>query len=81
MAFWEHLSAVINNNPVHERDLFFMAMLKPLGIEKGKEFKPDHDGPDKIGRATTPQFVHLHCSAPQRREQVRQEILRPTFLN
>jgi len=41
MEFWERLSAVINNNPVHERDLFFMGMLKPLGIEKGKEFKPD----------------------------------------
>jgi hypothetical protein len=41
IAFWERLSAVINNNPVHERDLFFMGMLKPLGIEKGKEFKPD----------------------------------------
>jgi hypothetical protein len=41
MAFWERLSAYINNNPVQERDLFYMAMLKPLGIEKGKEFKPD----------------------------------------
>ncbi|MCV9943982.1 DUF1254 domain-containing protein [Rhizobium sp. BT-175] len=41
MAFWELLSAFINNNPVQERDLFYMAMLKPLGIEKGKEFKPD----------------------------------------
>src|SRR5688572_30759694 len=41
MAFWECLSAFINNNPVQERDLFYMAMLKPLGIEKGKEFKPD----------------------------------------
>jgi hypothetical protein len=41
MAFWETLSAFINNNPVQDRDLFYMAMLKPLGIEKGKEFKPD----------------------------------------
>jgi hypothetical protein len=41
LEFWERLSAVINNNPVQERDLFYMAMLKPLGIEKGKEFKPD----------------------------------------
>lgn len=41
MEFWERLSAVINNNPVHERDLFYMGMLKPLGIEKGKAFKPD----------------------------------------
>ena len=41
IAFWERLSAFTNNNPVQERDLFYMAMLKPLGIEKGKEFKPD----------------------------------------
>ena len=41
MAFWELLSAFINNNPVQARDLFFMGMLKPLGIEKGQAFKPD----------------------------------------
>jgi hypothetical protein len=41
LEFWARLSAFINNNPVEPRDRFFMAMLKPLGIEKGKEFKPD----------------------------------------
>ena len=41
IEFWARLSAFINNNPVAERDRFYMAMLKPLGIEKGKEFKPD----------------------------------------
>jgi hypothetical protein len=41
LAFWELLSAFINNNPVQDRDLFYMGMLKPLGIEKGKPFKPD----------------------------------------
>ena len=41
MAYWEVLSTFINNNPVQERDLFYMGMLKPLGIEKGKPFKPD----------------------------------------
>ena len=41
MAYWERLSAFINNNPVQARDLFYMGMLKPLGIEKGKQFKPD----------------------------------------
>ena len=40
-AFWERLHSFISNNPVHERDRFFMAMLKPLGIEKGKPFSPD----------------------------------------
>jgi hypothetical protein len=41
LAYWQLLSEVINNNPVQERDRFFMAMLKPLGIEKGKPFEPD----------------------------------------
>ena len=41
LEFWARLSSFINNNPVQERDRFFMAMLKPLGIEKGKPFKPD----------------------------------------
>ena len=41
LEFWSRLSAYINNNPVQERDLFYMGMLKPLGIEKGKPFEPD----------------------------------------
>ena len=41
IEYWARLSAFINNNPVQERDRFFMAMLKPLGIEKGKPFQPD----------------------------------------
>ncbi len=34
------MSDIINSEPVHERDRLIMAMLKPLGIEKGKEFNP-----------------------------------------
>jgi hypothetical protein len=41
MAYWELLAATINQEPVRERDRIMMAMLKPLGIEKGKPFKPD----------------------------------------
>jgi hypothetical protein len=41
MEYWERLAAVIEREPVEDRDRFFMAMLKPLGIEKGKPFKPD----------------------------------------
>jgi hypothetical protein len=41
IEFWARLAAFITNNPVQERDRFFMAMLKPLGIEKGKPFQPD----------------------------------------
>ena len=41
MEYWERFSAFVNNNPVQDRDLFYMGMLRPLGIEKGKPFQPD----------------------------------------
>jgi hypothetical protein len=41
LEYWERLSAIINQEPVQEHDRMFMAMLKPLGIEKGKPFTPD----------------------------------------
>jgi hypothetical protein len=40
MAYWESLASALATEPVQERDRFFMAMLKPLGIEKGKPFQP-----------------------------------------
>ena len=39
-AYWEVMSWMINQEPVNERDRLIMGMLKPLGIEKGKPFKP-----------------------------------------
>lgn len=41
MKYWEQLAAVIDKEPVEDRDRFFLAMLRPLGIEKGKPFNPD----------------------------------------
>jgi hypothetical protein len=41
MEYWQRLDEVIQQEPVEERDRFFHAMLKPLGIEKGKPFHPD----------------------------------------
>ncbi len=40
-AYWEKLSRWVNEEPVQERDRIMMGMLKSLGIEKGKPFKPD----------------------------------------
>lgn len=39
--YWERLAEIINSEPVEERDRFFHAFLKPLGLEKGQPFKPD----------------------------------------
>ena len=41
IAYWELLARVIGEEPAHERDRIILAMLVPLGIEKGKPFKPD----------------------------------------
>ncbi|WED23430.1 DUF1214 domain-containing protein [Vibrio sp. JC009] len=41
MAFWELLNEAIQTEPVHERDRMMHDMLRPLGIEKGKPFKPN----------------------------------------
>jgi hypothetical protein len=41
MGYWNRLNEVIQREPIEQRDRFFHAMLKPLGIEKGKPFSPD----------------------------------------
>lgn len=41
LAYWECLAAALHNEPIEERDRFFAAMLKPLGIERGRAFGPD----------------------------------------
>lgn len=41
IKYWERLHAILQDEPVEERDRFFMAWLKNLGIEKGKPFAPD----------------------------------------
>jgi hypothetical protein len=39
--FWQLVSKMLNGEPVHERDRMMVAMLRPLGIEKGEKFEPD----------------------------------------
>lgn len=41
LAYWSGLSKTINSEPALERDRLMLAMLVPLGIEKGKPFNPD----------------------------------------
>ncbi|WP_380996190.1 DUF1214 domain-containing protein [Sedimentitalea sp. HM32M-2] len=40
IGYFEILADILGREPVQERDRFFMAMLKPLGIEQGKPFHP-----------------------------------------
>jgi hypothetical protein len=41
MEYWERLDDVIQREPIEPRDVFFHAMLRPLGLEKGEPFRPD----------------------------------------
>jgi len=40
MKFWELVNKYVQKEPMADRDRFFYAWLKDLGIEKGKEFNP-----------------------------------------
>ena len=41
LAYWERLHDIYQSEIVDERDRFYLAMLKQLGIEKGMPFAPD----------------------------------------
>ncbi|EJL25609.1 DUF1254 domain-containing protein, partial [Novosphingobium sp. AP12] len=41
LAYWQLLDGLLQNETLGERDHFFLEMLKPLGIEKGRAFAPD----------------------------------------
>jgi hypothetical protein len=41
MEYWQRLNDVIQREPIEPHDIFFNAMLRPLGLEKDKPFKPD----------------------------------------
>jgi hypothetical protein len=43
LDYWKLVAKMLNEEPVHERDRMIVAMLKPLGIEKGKPFQPDEN--------------------------------------
>ena len=41
LDYWRKLAAIVNEEPVREIDKPWMAMILPLGIEKGQPFNPD----------------------------------------
>jgi hypothetical protein len=41
LAYWQRLDDILQREPVEQRNLIMMGMLRPLGIEKGKPFSPD----------------------------------------
>jgi hypothetical protein len=67
MAYWQLLAATINQEHVRERDRFFMAMLKPLGLEKGKPFKPDARQTELLSEAALVGEAMARANAYQKR--------------
>ncbi|MGE3875738.1 MAG: DUF1254 domain-containing protein [Parvibaculaceae bacterium] len=41
LEYWQKLAEIVQQEPVREIDKGWMAMLEPLGIAKGRTFKPD----------------------------------------
>ncbi|MGD8236211.1 MAG: DUF1214 domain-containing protein, partial [Chromatiales bacterium] len=51
MDFWYMLNAMIQLEPVQERDLAMMGLAKTIGIQKGKEFAPTQEQQAVLVRA------------------------------
>jgi hypothetical protein len=54
--FYTSMARVVSEEPVQPRDAEMTAMLRALGIEKGKEFKPDE--PTRAGLNSAAQEAH-----------------------
>src|SRR4051812_20959055 len=52
LDYWVRLHSIYQTEIVDERDRFYLAMLKQLGIEKGKPFDPDHRLSTLLSRAS-----------------------------
>ena len=56
------LARMLNEEPVQPQDLQMMGMLLPLGIEKGKEFKPD---PATVAQLNSADEIWEYSSTPE----------------
>ena len=52
ITYWERLATILDKEILADRDCFFMAMLKPLGIEKSKPFHPNARQKNILAEAT-----------------------------
>jgi hypothetical protein len=72
LTYWERLADILEREPVAERDRFFMAMLAPLGIEKGKPFQPNARQKNLLEQATfTGEAMAMAISFDKRTEGAR----------
>jgi hypothetical protein len=40
MESWENLNQLVQREVITERDVFFYALMKNIGVQKGKSFDP-----------------------------------------
>ncbi len=51
LSFYESLARIVTDEPVMNRDLIAMEMLRSIGIEKGKPFNPDAETKEILNKA------------------------------
>jgi len=67
LDYWRYLSDLFQPEPIEARDRFFFAMLHPLGIEKGKPFKPDARQKRILTEAAKVGEIMARCVAYEKR--------------
>ena len=63
-SMYTSLARMLNEEPVQPQDLQMMGMLLPLGIEKGKEFKPDAATTAQLNSAASEAHAWLLAQLP-----------------
>jgi hypothetical protein len=63
-SIYTSLARMLNEEPVQPKDLQMMGMLLPLGIEKGKEFKPDVATSVQLKAAAAEAHAWFHAKLP-----------------
>ena len=64
-SLYTSLARMLNEEPVQPQDLQMMGMLLPLGIEKGKDFKPDATTVAQLKSAAAEAHAWLLASSPR----------------
>ncbi len=67
LEYWGRLHDIYQSEVVDERDRFFLAMLRNLGIEKGKPFAPDERLSTLLTQATTAGELMAQANTFQKR--------------
>ena len=67
LSYWQQLKDVLEPEPPEARDGYFLAMLRSLGIEKGKPFVPDERARKILGDAAVAGDLMARATAYDKR--------------